>query len=40
VEKVVVKRYVYDGDPPPEPEAPEEPETPPVKITRSKAQKK
>jgi len=40
VEKVVVKRYVYDDDPPPEPEAPEEPETPPVKITRSKAQKK
>ena len=37
VEKVVVKRYVYDDDPPPEPEVPE---TPPVKITRSKAQKK
>jgi len=39
VEKVVVKRYVYDDDPPPEPEVPEEPETPTVKITRSKAQK-
>jgi len=38
VEKVVVKRYVYDDDPPPEQEVPEEPA--PVKITRSKGQKK
>jgi len=39
-EKVVVKRYVYDDDPPPEPEAPVELETPPAKVTRSKGRKK
>jgi len=39
-EKVVVKRYVYDDDPPPEPEVPGEPETPSVKVTRSKGRKK
>ena len=40
VEKVVVKRYVYDDDPPPELEGPEQPDSPPVKNTRSKARKK
>lgn len=40
VEKVVVKRYLYDDDPPPEPEGSEEPESPPVKNTRSKGRKK
>jgi len=40
VEKVVVKRYLYDDDPPPEPEGSEKPESPPVRNTRSKGRKK
>lgn len=39
-EKVVVKRYVYDDDPPPGAEGTEKPEIPPVKNTRSRGRKK
>lgn len=39
-EKIVVKRYVYDDDPPPESEGSGEPEPPPAKSTRSKGRKK